>query len=620
MKTIKTYLALPLLLWAALSVPAALAKENPGAKKPATQPPTTTAAGCSPATDQIDLYINNVRATLLNGGDMWWDLSNSGYEVPAGSNKHSMFAGSLWIGGIDGSGNLKVAAQTYRQTGLDYWPGAIDTTTVDILASRCLYYDRFWKVNRQEVQDFIQNGTTTADILSWPGNGDPLYNEGHFLAPFVDVNADGTYDPSAGDYPGYNFSGVYPTVPGTISPVCNDYLFGDQSIWWVINDVGNIHTETSSDPIGLEIRCQAFAYQSSQEAINNATFYKYQVINRSSFTYDEMYFGQWADPDLGNYTDDYVGCDVPLGLGYCYNGDANDDGAAGYGIDPPVVGIDFMQGPVADQSDNIDNDKDGCVDCTFIDSAGVILIVPDYILPEQIIMSKFVYYNNLNGSPTGNPINMNDFFNYLRGYWLDNQPITYGGNGRLGSAGNTGVVCDYMFPDDTDPDFQLPTYQPWSEGSSGNVPEDRRFLMSAGEFTMEPGEVNFITTAVLWARQTGGGPLGSLTLLQQYNSQVQQLFDHCFDTTAITGIEVPHQEFAVSVFPNPASEFVIFEMERPEKEITIEVFSSSGQLVMKSVTSERSFRWDSNTVQQGIYIYRISAPGMVNRSGKLVLR
>ena len=31
-------------------------------------------------------------------------------------------------------------------------------------------------------------------------------------------------------------------------------------------------------------------------------------------------------PDLGYYLDDYVGCDVSLGLGICYNGDAEDEG------------------------------------------------------------------------------------------------------------------------------------------------------------------------------------------------------------------------------------------------------------------------------------------------------
>ena len=36
---------------------------------------------CSPATKQIDLEINNVRARLLNGGDMWCDLDKGCYIV-----------------------------------------------------------------------------------------------------------------------------------------------------------------------------------------------------------------------------------------------------------------------------------------------------------------------------------------------------------------------------------------------------------------------------------------------------------------------------------------------------------------------------------------------------------
>src|SRR3954464_3407480 len=80
-------------------------------------------SGCSPATAQTDLDINNVRATILNGGDMWWDLISGQYEIPKGSGITSLFAGSLWIGGIDGGGNLKVAAMTYRQGGNDFWPG-----------------------------------------------------------------------------------------------------------------------------------------------------------------------------------------------------------------------------------------------------------------------------------------------------------------------------------------------------------------------------------------------------------------------------------------------------------------------------------------------------------------
>ena len=75
---------------------------------------------CPATTAQIDLAVNNVRARILNGGDLWWDPNNNSagiYEVPKGSGLVSIYAGSFWIGGFDPANQLKVAAQTYRQTG-----------------------------------------------------------------------------------------------------------------------------------------------------------------------------------------------------------------------------------------------------------------------------------------------------------------------------------------------------------------------------------------------------------------------------------------------------------------------------------------------------------------------
>ena len=47
-----------------------------------------------------------------------------------------------------------------------------------------------------------------------------------------------------------------------------------------------------------------------------------------------------------------------MGLGFVYNGDPDDEGGSGYGLNPPSVGIDFFQGPLADPNDGIDNNKD----------------------------------------------------------------------------------------------------------------------------------------------------------------------------------------------------------------------------------------------------------------------
>ena len=64
------------------------------------------ASDCEPASAQADLDINNVRTRILNGGDMWWDLSNARYEIPKlqdlnAVRKNSLFAGAIWIGGED---------------------------------------------------------------------------------------------------------------------------------------------------------------------------------------------------------------------------------------------------------------------------------------------------------------------------------------------------------------------------------------------------------------------------------------------------------------------------------------------------------------------------------------
>ena len=132
-------------------------------------------------------------------------------------------------------------------------------------------------------------------------------------------------------------------------------LKGDQTLWSVYNDKGNVHTETQGNPIGMEIRAQYFAFSTNDE-INDMTFYSYELINRSTYTLTNTYFSQWVDPDLGWAYDDYVGCDVGRGLGYCYNGNPVDGTGQSwaYGAHPPAVGVDFFQGPYLDP-DGCDN-------------------------------------------------------------------------------------------------------------------------------------------------------------------------------------------------------------------------------------------------------------------------
>ena len=117
---------------------------------------------CATAEAQVDMAINNVRARLLTGGDVWWDGSNGRYIVPKvepGSGvpeRSSIFAGAVWLGGFDPGGNLKLAAQTYSTQGEDFWPGPLspDEGTTD--RAICDDWDRFFTVRGENIESHIR--------------------------------------------------------------------------------------------------------------------------------------------------------------------------------------------------------------------------------------------------------------------------------------------------------------------------------------------------------------------------------------------------------------------------------------------------------------------------------
>ena len=156
---------------------ALIAKENVTNPNATSVVNTKVAAGCNESTSQTDLDVNNVRTTIMAGGDMWWNLSDARYEIPKDGNKHSMFAGALWIGGVDDGGQLKVAAMTYRQGGNDFWPGPLNITNATISADECSNWDQHFKLERADVEEYVARYNVDPtyvipqSILSWPAHG-----------------------------------------------------------------------------------------------------------------------------------------------------------------------------------------------------------------------------------------------------------------------------------------------------------------------------------------------------------------------------------------------------------------------------------------------------------------
>ncbi len=500
---------------------------------------------CGQATAQIDLEINNVKARLLVGGDIWWNGDDGLYVVPKPIDEtalpvSSLFAGAVWLGGFDDGGSLKVAAQTYGTASgsSDFWPGPL-TETGDVSDSICEQWDRFFVVSGFNITQHINawdslvaaNGGNTAgvqldagsipeDILGWPSTGNafffdlfefdlPFNSQG--LAPFEDVNFDGLYTPQFGDYPVIDIKGCEEFPP----------QYGDEMIFWIYNDAGNVHTESNASAIQMEVQVEAFAYQTANE-INDMTFYRYKLINRAIEAIDSTFFAMWVDPDLGCFRDDYVGCDTSRSLMYVYNSDAldglnncNDCDVASYCTDIPMIGVDYFRGPNGPKKFLVINGDTTLVDPGIGESGDTLV---------ELGMSSFTYYNNGGVNPppppgTDDPGSAVEYYNYLSGSWRDGTPFTFGNDAY--NPGSPDLI-EYAF---TDPPNLAGG---WSMAQEGLADGDRRTVQASGPFRLDPGAVNELIIGVPWVPDVQH-PNPSLDKLLAADDLAQDLFDNCFD-------------------------------------------------------------------------------------------
>lgn len=554
----KRQIRLAIALMIMFSSIASYAYIEPDYKKPGAAPsekPISYRSDCAPATMSYDLAINNVRARLLNGGDMWWDLSDGQYIVPAVNpalgvpGVSSLFAGAVWLGGFDDAGNLKIAAQTYRNaTSNDFWPGplsSIGTTGSDT----CENWDRFFIVKGTDIKELIRlydesessgvpiDCESVSDALKrYPARGNPYWSEyydfdlpsdNQGLGAFFDVNEDGRYDPCEGDYPAIEVKGC---------PTENN--FPDEIVFWVYNDAGNSHTNTNGRPIRMEVQVQAFAYATNDQ-INDMTFYRYKLINRAVTSIDSTFFGMWVDPDLGCSEDDFIGCDTSRSLMYVYNqdeldGDSGCDcttGSTTYCDEVPALGVDYFRGPLApiriidtfriDQLPLMTMDYPNIYDT--IGYIGDSLIIFDLDHRRELGMSSFTYHVRQGaGSWPGamwDPQTDIEFYRYLSGSWRDGTRYTFGGSGY--NLGPGSQIIEYAFTGDPS------AINDWSMCSASLGEMDPRTVQATGPFRLDPGAINELIIGVVWVPDQIY-PCLELDELRAADDLAQALFNNCF--------------------------------------------------------------------------------------------
>ncbi len=505
-----------------------------------------TVGTCNLGNATADLDVANVRARMYNRGGIFWIGGSPLYEVPKDSGKGSIFATNPWIGGFV-DGNLRMSAATYRDW--EFWPGPLDENGNP--PTDCSVYDRIYSVYDEDIRRYNESGEATDDMRDWPWQ---------LGAPVFDGDGDpDNYDLAAGDRP---------------------YVYGDQTAWWVMNDVGNQHLYSDAPPLGLEARVSAFAAESSEDSwLRNATFYRYELVYRGSAPVDSLYFGIWSDPDLGDSGDDMVGSDSLLGLGYVYNGDDLDDGMSGYGSRPPALAYQITQGPLI-EDDGLDNDRDGSVD-----EPG-----------ERLRTTSFLTYNG-DQTAQGNPSGASDMYGYLIPRWKDGRPVTFGGGGSSAFSG----PVQFMYSGNP-PDF-------WSEENidgqgTRHTPGDRLMIVGTGPFRMEPGDTQEIVVSILWAR--GGDRFDSIRLLKEaaQNTEAALPLLMAFDTTVAPTSpppEVPpgRPDYRLFHYPEPVSEIAIIDFELPTSMTTrLVLYDALGRDV--TVIADSPFSEGTNRVSLSV--------------------
>jgi hypothetical protein len=438
-----------------------------------------------------DFYImdiNNLFMPMDNTGVLG-DVSDIGGKF---DGHVFLFSGGFFVSGVNPDGLMWGNGVMSASRITDYRPGPVGSNPLDpkhgmyVVNSSDAPFGESW----QEWKTAVDLG---ADF--WDGDGDGIYNP-------VDLNGNGIWDPDE-DRPD---------------------LIGDEVVWTVYNDgVAKGARRFNVDPQGIEVHQSVYGFQSAG-ILGNMLFIRYRMHNKSEIDWKDVYFTVAADPDLGEYTDDLVGCDTILSAGYTYNNGPD----AVYGANPPCFLIDFFQGPVAylpgetfiDVNGNgvYDPDIDTPLDTAY-DVKGQVMGVEIFPGAKNLPLTSFTQY--MQSHPThGDPNTETELrFYQLGGKGKQGDPIDPCG-WTFGSVVG-GVDCNAV-----DPKFMYSGNPVANRGWINIEPIDQRQMSNSGPFVLNSGESVDIVVAYIVGR--GADAKQSITVAKDISVIAQTIFDNNF--------------------------------------------------------------------------------------------
>ncbi len=416
--------------------------------------------------DKVERYAlgkPSIQSTgAFNGNRINTDLENngmivshrisghSGFEWPQGNATYAIYASGIWMAGKV-NGEIRTAVAEYEP---EFTAGTWESEGDDPAGEYRLY-----KVNKVD----LNNPEGNPDFANWP------VDQG---APWIDEDGDDIYTPmpEGEDHPEF---------------------LGDQVMFFVMMDgVGTDHSVFSTDPLGLEIQTTIWGYNRN-DAFGDMMFVRSRIFNKGGNDITDTYLGLWSDPDLGDASDDFVGCDTALSLGITYNDGADSQ----YGTGAPAIGYDFFQaafpsGDITDTTYAFDEYRAGY---------------------KNQAMSSFVKYINPD-DVYSDPNDATEAYFYLQGFRRDGTPF-------INTA--TGLPSKFVAMDDPNDNVDA-TDDIWVDGDD-NPSADRRFLMNVGPFDFDAGSEAEVVFGIIMSQ--GSDALASVTKLKEDDILAQKAYD-----------------------------------------------------------------------------------------------
>nr|WP_294861265.1 T9SS type A sorting domain-containing protein [uncultured Fluviicola sp.] len=281
-------------------------------------------------TYRLTFQFNNTSCLISSDGIFFKDQANglATYRVPKNGQVTSIYQMSFSASAKDQNNQDHFSVTTYDSSDFRCGPLAADYSDSNYINK---FGNIMWTMTQSQIDLHIQNWNTGSyvvppTIAQWPGNGIVSNGMATQLAPYTDVNGNGTYDPVNGDYPN---------------------ILGDIAVFMMMNDQNNSKFPATS-PLNMELHFMFYQY-ATNNALNNTTFVNVKAYNRSNQTFTDLKFNVFTDFDLGNYTDDFGGTDLARNLAYVYNGDNTDEninGFTGFGANPPAIGLLSLNHPL----------------------------------------------------------------------------------------------------------------------------------------------------------------------------------------------------------------------------------------------------------------------------------